>query len=442
MRSELSRVEWVDDGAGRVPVFFDSRGRLVDALHDFVVTVVASKHGSLSEAGYRSAVDAASYATLGWLRYLDSVGKQLQDANDAILEEFRNATLTRVLKAVGGKGDERVSKRTVNAQLRWIYGFYAWANGEGGKFSGVMSAQGPVTSALCDPPSSQDGKRRRREGARDFPKCYRGVSGQGGGKQHFATSEEKRRLIAALTSGESPFVRERNRLWVELTDRVGWRAGTLWGLEVDDFHHPRMTESEDGFLVTPKVQKNGYGGAFEVPATLVARVRRFMDLRAAWLKENRFPEAKTGGRLFVSSTTGRPLGPKTIVQAFGKAYREIGVPAGRGAGHHSLRRKFGDEVTVQELEARREMGLSTAPEDLMHVTARRLGQRSISSQGPYQRAVRSGTRRADAVKLREALYEMDAVIADKDVEIGLLRRQLDDRPRRKNGARRKPKGMC
>lgn len=185
-----------------------------------------------------------------------------------------------------------------------------------------------------------------------------------------------------------------------------------------------MTESQDGgFLVSPKVQKFGYSESFEVPATLTARVVRFIANRQAWLRKHGWTETTAQGRLFVSAKAGRPLGPKTIVQAFGATYRRIGIPAGRGRVITACAESLVTR-SVQELQARRAMGLSTAVEDLMHVTARRLGQR-IASQGPYQRAVRSGARQADAYRLREALQEKEDQLADKDAEIRRLRQQLE-----------------
>lgn len=143
------------------------------------------------------------------------------------------------------------------------------------------------------------------------------------------------------------------------------------------------------------------------------------------MKQNGWSEAVSQRRLFTSATSGRPLGDQTIVQAFGKAYRAIGVPARQGAGHHSLRRKFGDGAAVQELQSRKELGLSTAAEDVMHATARKLGQRSIASQTPYQRAVRSGTRESTVAKLSQTVEEQNSVIADQDEEIRRLRLEVE-----------------
>lgn len=74
MSTALALVEWTDDGRGGVPVFYDRRRRLVDALHDFVESIAAAKRDVASPTGYRSAVDPVTYALLGWLRFLDAKG--------------------------------------------------------------------------------------------------------------------------------------------------------------------------------------------------------------------------------------------------------------------------------------------------------------------------------------------------------------------------------
>ena len=73
----------------------------------------------------------------------------------------------------------------------------------------------------------------------------------------------------------------------------------------------------------------------------------------------------------------------------------------------------------------KELGLSTAAEDVMHATARKLGQRSIASQTPYQRAVRSGTRESTVAKLSQTVEEQNSVIADQDEEIRRLRLEVE-----------------
>lgn len=426
MSTALALVEWTDDGRGGVPVFYDRRRRLVDALHDFVESIAAAKRDVASPTGYRSAVDPVTYALLGWLRFLDVKGLDLWAATDALLVEHRDNEVKVVMQSPRAKQEKRLAMRTVNDRLRWIYRFYAWCRRDALLGVAVLGLKGPVTSTLCEPAMRTSQGKPKRDPATDYPKCFKRVSGRGSGKQHFATSEEKRRLIEALTNSDDAFVRERNRLWVELTDRVGWRAVTLTGLEVDDFSPNRSTELDDGNrLVSPKVQKFGYGDSFEVPATLFARVTRFIAAREVRMKQKGWSEAVSQRRLFTSATSGRPLGDQTIVQAFGKAYRAIGVPARQGAGHHSLRRKFGDGAAVQELQSRKELGLSTAAEDVMHATARKLGQRSIASQTPYQRAVRSGTREATVAKLSQKVEEQSSVIADQDEEIRRLRLEVE-----------------
>ena len=151
-------IEWVDDGVGRLPVFFDRRLHLVDALHDYAASVASTKRLS-SGLGYAATLDAASYALLGWLRYLDGRGLQWQQANDMLLGGFRDAELVRVQRSEQSKGHERVAKRTVNVKLQWIYRFYCWAQERAGLCSGIIGPNGAINSTITD--SNQRERRGR-----------------------------------------------------------------------------------------------------------------------------------------------------------------------------------------------------------------------------------------------------------------------------------------
>lgn len=419
-------VEWADDGSGRLPVFYCSRKRLVDALHDYVASVAEPKvRAANSAAAYASTVDGATYALLGWLRYLDDKGIGLWQVSDSVFRAFRTHALNEVKASKRGKNDERVAKRTVNTKLEWIYRFYTWAQCTG-LCKGLIGTEAPVTSSL---PLIKEGDcagfnpvslRRGR-----YPCCFSDVSGSAGGTQYFATRKDKKAILRIVAALPDPFLRERDHLIIELSDRVGWRAGTLTGLLVDDFRREWFDEAEDGdFSVTPSVQKFGHGFSFNVPVTLAARVIRYIDARVAWLKEQGWDERRAGGVLFLSVRDGRPLGPKTIVQRVGQYFRAIGVPARVGAGHHALRRKFSTESTRDDLDSRRQLGLSTSVEDVLHSNAQRLGQKRIGSQVPYQRAVRDSTREAEANAMRRALHEADAAAVDKDKEIADLKAKV------------------
>ena len=65
----------------------------------------------------------------------------------------------------------------------------------------------------------------------------------------------------------------------------------------------------------------------------------------------------------------------------------------------------------------------------MNSTAIRLGQSSLASQAPYQRAVRDGTRDAEPHRLRRQVQELESTVADQDAVIAQLRRELGKRKR-------------
>lgn len=424
-----AEVEWTDDGTGRLPVFFGKQRKLIDPLHDYIAALAESKRMSASPTAYASTVNAATYALLAWLRYLEERRLPLWSARDAVLRQYRDRALKDVENSGRSKKNTRVAKRTVNTKIEWIYRFYAWAQ-EAKLWQGVIGPDGPLVSTLTERRQDKDSgggdMSRVRRGR--YPCCFTDVKGRGSGPQYFATGDDKKRILQIVSARPDPILRERDHLIIELSDRVGWRAGTLTGLLVADFSAERFDKGgDDDFTVCPAVQKFGHNFSFDVPASLAARVIRFVEHRASWLKEHGWDERRGQGVLFLSANSGRPLGGKTIVQLVGKYFRAIGVPAYVGSGHHSFRRKFSVESTYDDLEARRQLGLSVAVEDVLHSNAHRLGQRNIGSQAPYQRAVRDTTRTSEAKSLRRRLQEVEAESVDKDKRIAELEARVGKR---------------
>lgn len=434
-----AEVEWTDDGTGRLPVFFGTRRRIVDPLHDYIAELAERKRSSASPMAYASTVDAATYALLSWLRYLESRRLTLWSVRDSVMRLYRKRALDDVKRSGRSKNNERVAKRTVNTKIEWIYRFYAWAE-QAGLCKGVIGLEAPLVSTLLEHRQgacSRGGDTSRERRGR-YPCCFTDVKGRGSGPQYFATADDKRKILKIIAACPNHYIRERDHLIIELSDRVGWRAGTLTGLKVTDFSAERFDEGGDGdYSVCPSVQKFGHTFSFDVPAALAARVIRFIEQRAAWLKERKWDERRAQGMLFLNANTGQPFRGKTIVQLVGKYFRAIGVPARVGSGHHSLRRKFSVESTHDDLEARRQLGLSVAVEDVLNANAQRLGQRNIGSQAPYQRAVRDTTRASDAKTTRRRLQEAEAENADKDKRIAELEATLAMLTERDDGTGRR-----
>ncbi|WP_028839815.1 MULTISPECIES: hypothetical protein [Thermomonas] len=437
MTQRVAVIEWVDNGTGKVPVFFDRKYRLFDPFHDYVASVAVRKRLAAPQGAYASAVEAAAYALLAWLRYLEESKVTWERASDGTLQQFRDAALKQVLGSLRSKGNERTAKRTVNVRLQWIYRYYRWAQQDAGLCKGVIGPGLAINSAITQPKRKRQRSRKKREVDLDlYPLCFTGVSGTAGGTQYFATAKDKQRIAEFFAKGADPFIVERNQIILELSDRIGWRAGTITYLTIDAFNEEAIEKAEeDGLVVTPSVQKLAYQNSFTIPLTLALRIVRHIEARQRWLAKHKWTEKQAQCRLFLSGKTGRPLGGKTIVQLIGGAFRAIGVVAKIGAGHHSLRRKFADESTRDDLAARRSMGLSTAVEDVMHATAKRLGQRNIASQTPYQRAVRDGTRQAESHRLRAELQETEALLATKDAKIAALERQLQEQAKANKATR-------
>lgn len=434
-----AHVEWVDDGHGRLPVFFSEQNRLVDALHDFIASAAEVKRPRSSTTAYASTVDAATYALLGWLRYLEHCRLDLWAVRDSVVKGFRDTNFTSVLASPKGKGDEDAAMRSVNIKLEWVYRFYAWAQ-SAALCDGLVGSEGPLKSALLETrDDSVEGKAPSR--SKLFPQCF-DIGRRANGPQHFATPSEKRRMLDLIARQTNPYLRERDHLIVELADRVGWRSGTLTGLRVADFDPGRYDpDGESDFQVRPSVQKHGRGFSFSVPSTLAARVIRFAKLRSTWLLDSGFSEKEAKGMLFLNARNGKPLKSRRISQRVGQYYRQIGVPAGRGANIHSFRRKYSSESTRDDVEARRQLGLSTAAEDVLHANALRMGHQRIASQAPYQRAIRDSTHSSEVKVLRRRLQDAEANAADKEKLVQELRRKVDElealAPKRVPRAKRK-----
>lgn len=418
----------------RLPVFYNAKMRLVDEFHDYVCYVVKTEAQCGSSQAYVSKVQAVSYALLAWLRFLDARKARWTDADNAKLREFKDCTLNRVKKSVRGKGDESAAKRTVNIQLKWIYRYYAWA--ERTERCGTILGPGedaPIKSTLNMPSATSRRKRGLDENA--YPLLFTRL-GNRSGAQYFASGQDKRKVAEVLSEANDPFIAERNLIILELSSRVGWRAGTMTFLEAGDFPaHPNEPMPGDGVPIRPSIQKGGYSDSFGVPLTLALRISRFTQWRERWLNQRGWSEKEAKGRLFVSGKTGTPLGNKTITQLIGSAFRKIGVEAGRGAGAHSFRRKYAEDSTRDDLSSRRAGGYSTAMEDVMHGTASRLGHRSLSSQAVYQRAVHASTHKDHTHELRTSLAEAESELAISKAENAALRAELSRR-----GASANPKG--
>ena len=425
MTSQEAILEWTNDGTGKLPVFFDGKRRLVDSFHDYIAWLGQRKRMAAASMAYASTVEAASYAMLGWLRHLESTRRDWRRPDDTVLQSYRDAALKEVLCSTRSKQDERLAKRTVNIKVQWIYRFYEWAQQHARLCENVIGPNQPLSSTITQATRKARKRRKREVDLEKFPLCFDGVSGSGG-TQYFASASDKQRIAEWFSLGDDPFIVERNNIILELTDRVGWRAGTLTGLVIEDFGEKALERAdENGATVTPAVQKLAYQNRFDVPATLVGRIQRYIAARSRWLAVNGWSERQAQHRIFLNGRTGQPLGHQAIVQLLGRVFRAIGVRSKIGAGHHSFRRKFADESTVDDLAARRGLGLSTAVADVMHATAMRLGQRSLASQAPYQRAVRDSTRSHEAHQTRTRLKDLEGALSERDATIAELRRQLE-----------------
>lgn len=424
-------MDWVVyKGKYKLPVYYDSEVRLVDSFHDYIVYLAKKK--LIENAGvqaYKSEIEAASYALKSLLNFLSTINCHWDEVDDFMLLDYREWTYNKTLHSSNSKQDEKAAKRSVNIKLRHIYNYYCWAQEHAGLIHDRIGVNDhPIQSSLPLENQHASGKNVDK---RKYPICYRRIGEKGGAAcQYTATPNDKIKLMEYFTSTQSLDVAERNIIIMEIADQVGWRKGSINDLTVDQFEWDKIeSELSDSLMVTPTTQKFGYEKSFDVPIALAAWVARYIDSRNAIMKKNGWSEKTGKGRIFLNLKTGKPLGHKTITQIFSKAFTEIGAPKGRDAGIHSFRRKFTQEATSKEIHERRSRGLSTAVEDVLFAIARKLGQESIYSQEPYQKAISDDIRESPTSKLENRIKELEQHLAKKEIENSRLRNMVTDRER-------------
>jgi len=424
-----AHLDWVPyEAKYKVPIFYDYHIRTVDPFHDYIVYMARKK--LIENSGvqaYKSEIEAASYALKSLLDFLSTIKRNWNEVDDCVLLDYREWAYKKTLHSSNSKQEEKAAKRSVNIKLRNIYHYYNWAQGYAGLIHDRIGLNDlPIHSSL---PLGNQHLSKNNVDKHKYPICYRRV-GENGGIicQYTATPNDKIKLIEYFTHTQSLEVAERNIMIMEIADQVGWRNGSIHDLTVDQFEWEKIeSEHGDSIMVTPATQKFGHEKSFEVSIALAAWVARYIDSRNSIMDKNGWSKKMAKGRIFLNLQTGKPLGHKTITQIFSKAFTEIGAPKGRDAGIHSFRRKFTQEATSKEIHERRSRGLSTAVEDVLFAIARKLGQESIHSQEPYQKAISDDIRQSPTSKLEDQIKELEQHLAKKEIENSRLRNMIKDR---------------
>lgn len=447
MKSNVSRLKRGGDlialfwnelpEGGTVPTFRKSDHTFLDAPTDYCDYVYENNRlrGKLSKSkSLKSAMDPAAYTLRWFFAFLIARSIDWMNVTDEILADFRDWAYKQTRLDERSR-DEWSARRTTNVKLHVIYTFYCWAVEEARLLP--ESTFGPrncaITSTLLHTQHVDFHDPRDEEHL--YPLCFKKV-GEGSrtkGGQYWATTRDLGLLEEHFWYCHGDAVAARDALILAIGDSMGWRIESINSLVVQDFAQELIDEAEAagdaGLLVRPAKQKFGYAKPFEVPWPLVYRIRSYIEQdRAAIIKSCGVTEKDAEYRVFLSATEGTPLTDGTLVKEFSGAFRAIG--AKKGAGTHSLRRKFAEDVIREEIEFRIRSGLSTARENVIPAVAERLGHNSDIAQSAYIRVTRNMRLKSIEQELKDKANEDAATIAALRAENSALRRQAVETTKR------------
>jgi hypothetical protein len=122
-------------------------------------------------------------------------------------------------------------------------------------------------------------------------------------------------------------------------------------------------------------------------------------------------EKRCENRIFLNTVEGRPLSSKGITQIFSRALAAIGAP--KGAGMHSLRRKFTDDETDIEIAVRTRENRSTDPINIAFAMSRKLGQSTLEAQESYNKSIGRTTWKTLERRQNDRINLLEMKLADE-----------------------------
>ncbi|MQR01117.1 site-specific integrase [Glaciimonas soli] len=310
----------------------------------------------------------------------------LVNVTDSTLIAFRDDELAKIVCSCNSRGDDFISKRTVNLKLRRVYYFLSWCQESKKIPPGSIGQSGCKVTAnfQCLSPYAPFSVSRLRLKKVHFPVLFRKAGGASTNRpRHFATEDEKIKLHEYFRMNGTEFTFMRNVLLMEIADRAGLRRGSINALTCRQFDPDYSTiTSTETLEICPSQQKFGSRNIYRVEFDLRLRVNAFIkSFRAQFLRDMGWNEDRTGDCIFISARDGRPLTVQAISAIFGKAFKAIGAP--HGAGIHSFRRKYADGKVEKEIRARIRLGLDTSVASVAASVAIEMGHSNPDSITSY-----------------------------------------------------------
>jgi len=403
-------MTWAEIRPGvKAAEFRDNQLRLIEPFTDYVLEVVNSPmNDGKSKRSYQSRLEEAAYTLSDFSNFLGDKDITWKDVGDSELVQYKEWSFDRTRS--GGRSKTKNSvQRTVNGRLKFLYRFYMWAQEDaywGTALIGWTDCQ--IRSSLILLRNS--GNVSEAKESLMYPLLYRGAgskSHDGEGK-YWATEEDINCIEQYFWDSFPADVAERNIVIMRIVQYMGWRPGSVNSLTIEMFSKERieaaLKKGLEYFYVEPPTQKLNRGFTFDTPFEIAQMILHYIDGARPRLLEGM--KNVSEGAIFTSVRTGMPLADNSLSKIFTKAFRAIGAPP--DSGLRSIRRSFSEEALRSEIEFRKSEGYSLAFEDVSAAVARKMGQTSIFSQAPYQRAMNQTRRTSIEQVQRNSLAAKDA----------------------------------
>ncbi|HCI1915383.1 TPA: site-specific integrase [Pseudomonas aeruginosa] len=356
------------------------------------------------------------YHLTPFLSWLTSLCYTLDKVGDGTVIDFRDAEYQRLLARK--KASSKAHKRTVNSRVVCIYNFmvwYQWRRPDFAKLVGQRNAQ-LTTTLYCDTSGKLIKNKNLRGGF--YPALF---SDAGAGARHRpiykATEKDCDDIKSEFLVYHDDYIASRNIVLMEIMEQVGLRRASVNSLRCSQFDIPEdYFQYNDSLSVVPDSQKFGYEKSFKFSEVLVLKIKRFIDVaRKDFLEKKCRGIDRSGGRVFISSISGRALTNAAVTRIFSSAFDRIGIT--ERASCHAFRHKFANDEISDEILLRKEAGIDTSDASIAYSVAPRMGHSNPESLMSYV----ANAQIEIATNLRRENYE----IKELKEENARLRAQLE-----------------
>ncbi|MFL9914808.1 hypothetical protein PQR75_05295 [Paraburkholderia fungorum] len=409
----------------KYPTLRDREGRLLEPFTSYLHSVVAKTVNRARGATMVSEMEASTYALKGLAEFLIRKRRRLPKISDELLLTFRKEAHEETMNSPQGRGRSQTAAMTVNTKLRKIYDFLNSCQ------ANRMLPNGTIGPADCRVESTlplrEKTRGKKSKDYKKYPLCFRriGESSRNDLSQYWATEQDIRELEQYFREQAGQQAAERNVLLLRIGEYEGWRVSSSVSITTDQFSDNAMKAQDgaDAFQVCPPSQKLGYQYVFSMPWPLANAIRDYIKGgRADLMSSLNQSEATACFAVFLSTTTGQPLKPKSVTQIFSNALRALDRP--KWAAYHAFRRYRAQQVAEQVIEHRKRDGLSLVPHDVIDEVARLLGHASREAQRAYVRATTKMSLQSVEEQLRSKNAELQIENSALRESLNLLRQQL------------------